>query len=748
MKRMLVNAAHPEEVRVAFIDGQELYDLDIESRGKKQRLEDIYKASVIEVLPNLSAAFIDYGQIKPGFLSLKHVKAAPEDAEISGDPKISLEKGQEVLVQVVKDERDRKGAQLTTDILLKSQHLILHPCSPAPRSSGYLHAASRKMLAETKKELSIPVGMDVAIKSESIQVTPKGLQKEIDWLLQIWKNIIQANESKDYPAPRLLYQREPSPTRVLRDYLATPVDEIIVDTPEIFADFSELIDWCLPEYQGKLKLHKGPYSLFKEYKVNHQAEQGLDRTIKLKSGGTIVIDPTEALTAIDVNSARDKGETLKTNIEAVDEIARQLRIRDISGLVVIDLIGSSDKENSDDVEKIYKRMEKNLFYDRALTRIEKISRFGLLEIERQRLRISLIDTIANICPNCQGRGSVVNIEHAALQVIYEIEDNIIKKSVDKINIVISPKITSYIFNNKRSKISYIEKNYNVTINIISNAAIQDDYFELRGFNNHNLPVFTLNSRKIKKHVSPGRTKNKNPVVKPHKKPKIGFFSKLFSKLFKSNNKILVKKNNPKNNNKKYSNNLQKTQQKAQQKNKYIKGTEQKNNNSTCKNKNKSDDNKKNTAKNKYQPPRPLTSSKQSAQTSPAKQPDVPNRQQSHISTGKPHKVSKVSTGEHASIDLVGNTGKNYDSINALPNTSRQQEPGKPQQIASNASNNKPGAPAYKSKAPMPSTSSDQPEVLVNKTVVPEASKNETEALTNQSMALNDPRTRDKSTLDT
>ena len=693
MKRMLINAAHPEEIRVAFINGQELYDLDIESRAKKQKLEDIYKANVAEVLPHLSAAFIKYGQSRPGFLSLKHTKIAPGNAETCGDSEISLEKEQEILVQVIKDERDNKGAQLTTDISLKSQHLILHPYNPNPnpRLFRYLQASNRQtlqMLREAKKELSIPVGMGIIIKSIGIQITFERLQKEIDWLLQIWQNIIQAHESKDYPAPRLLYQREPSPARVLRDYLAEPVDEIVVDTPEAFADFSELVDWCLPEYQGKLKLHEGAYSLFREYKIDRQAEQELDRIIRLKSGGTIVIDPTEALTAIDVNSARDKRKTLTTNLEAVDEIARQLRIRDISGLVVVDLIGASDKEDSNDVKKIYERMEENLFNDRALTRIEKISRFGLLEIERQRLRTSLTDTIANICPHCQGKGSIANIEHIAIKVMYEIEDNSIKNSINKINVNTSPEVGSYIFNNKRSKISCIEKKNNVIINIISNPEIHNNYFELHGVNSDNITVFKFNNKKIiKQRVIV--EENKNPAISPHKMPKTGFFSKLFSTLFELKTNRLIKKSlqsTQQENNIKRKNNMQeKRQQNKPNKN------------------NRNNRNNRNRLGNKKQLPQQSAPQKTSTnKAKPTKKINTLNQHQKQRTlTKQPTEVSKASSGEHASLDVNDKTNdktkKSSSTIASLPKTNHPQEPVKPQQIASNTASYKPKVSANRFK---------------------------------------------------
>lgn len=489
MKRMLINATYKEEIRVAFVDNQTLYDLDIESLVQEQRVESIYKARVVRVQDNLSSAFLDYGTGKEGFLSFKHLKthrSSSQSTDEDSDVSKILSEGDEVLVQVIKDERRDKGAQLSTMISLKSHHLILYPNNPYPhqRRTTRLREESRQEIQAIKKALPLPEGVGVIVKQEAIGSKPDALEGELNLLLNFWKKIQQASE--EHVAPCRLYQGDRSPIRVLRDYPTESIDEIVVDNPEIFDEIKTYIEWYMPEYKDKLVLHEDDLSLFKAYKIDKQISRAFDRTVKLPSGGNIAIDMAEALVAIDVNSAQAKGadsrETaLKTNLEAAAEICRQIKIRDLSGLIVIDFIGMSRKEDQEDTEKVHAHMQKELSKDRALIRTADISCFGLMEIERQRLRTSLQETISAVCPTCEGQGHILNTETAALKILRQLEDQSLHDNVSKIEVKASPEVVAHIFNDKRFKLYAIERRHPVTIAITSESGRIGLDFAISGF---------------------------------------------------------------------------------------------------------------------------------------------------------------------------------------------------------------------------------------------------------------------------
>lgn len=562
MKRILVSATNPEETTVAFVDNRTLYDLDIESQTNRHFLENIYKARVARVQPGMYAAFIDYGHEKLGLLSFKHLAGKKlnnlNSSEASQkDPVLS--EGEEILVQISKDEREKKGAQLTTDISLISQHLILYPNNPYPNQklSGYIQPKNRQIIysAASDIKLSLPQGMGLILKSSSNKSTEGILLKELSWLLEIWEKIKLANEDKNHPYPTLLYRRESSPFHVLRNYTGDPVDEIITDNEKTFEAITAYAEWCLPEYKDKIFLHQEKVSLFKYYDIEHSIEATFENTVKLRSGGNIVIDNTEALTAIDVNSAQAKGSdpremALKTNLEAVKEIAKQIKLRDLGGLIVIDLIGMSDKETQEDAQKIYDHMKDELRSDRALTRLEEISSFGLLQIERQRLRSSLSETVSTKCPHCKGKGYTLNTEHIALKIIHEISDHALRDDVAQIDLKISPDVMTYIFNNKKAKLNDIESDNNIAISVTAETRFDSTQFEIKAFSENKTPLITR-AYKPKKDKSKKQHTGEldKPVIKAVEKSTPGLFSFLVSKVFSSDKSIpLDKKHSNRNKN--------------------------------------------------------------------------------------------------------------------------------------------------------------------------------------------------------
>ena len=422
MKRMLINATQQEELRVAIVDGQTLYDIDIEQPSKEQKKSNIYKGRITRLEASLEAAFVEYGADKHGFLPLKEISrdyfiegVNPNKATI----KELLREGQEVVVQVDKEERGNKGAALTTFISLAGRYLVLMPNSPSAGGvSRRIEGDDRAALKEALDRMSIPDDMGVIIRTAGVGRDAEELQWDVDYLLQVWKAITDAALAR--PAPFLIYQESRLIIRALRDYLRADVGEILIDSPEMFDDARDFVQQVMPQNLRKLKLYKDTTPLFNRFQIESQIENAYERTVRLPSGGSIVVDQTEALTAIDVNSARatkggDIEETaFNTNLEAAEEVARQMRLRDLGGLVVIDFIDMGSAKHQREVEN---RLAQALKYDRARVQVGRISRFGLLEMSRQRLRPSLGESSQIVCPRCEGHGRVRSVESLSLSIL-------------------------------------------------------------------------------------------------------------------------------------------------------------------------------------------------------------------------------------------------------------------------------------------------------------------------------------------
>ena len=419
MKRILVNATQPEELRLAIVDGQRLLDLDLESPGREQRKANIYKGRITRVEPSLEAAFVDYGVDRHGFLPMKEIskeffQKEPEDGKLQ--IKDLIKEGQEIIVQVEKEERGNKGAALTTFISLAGRYLVLMPNNPrAGGVSRRIEGDDRSELRDALAQLELPDGMGVIARTAGVGRTAEELQWDVNYLVELWEAMTKATSERK--GPFLVYQESNIIIRALRDYLRPDIGEIVVDNPEIYQQAMDFMQAVMPQLQNKLKLYSDTIPLFSRYQIESQIETAHQREVRLPSGGALVIDATEALTSIDINSARSTGggnieETaLNTNLEAADEIARQLRLRDLGGLVVIDFIDMGPNKNQREVEN---RLRDAAKMDRARVQMSRISRFGLLEMSRQRLRPSLSEHAHITCPRCEGHGTIRTVESLAL----------------------------------------------------------------------------------------------------------------------------------------------------------------------------------------------------------------------------------------------------------------------------------------------------------------------------------------------
>ncbi|MDH5660422.1 MAG: Rne/Rng family ribonuclease, partial [Gammaproteobacteria bacterium] len=416
MKRMLFNATQSEELRVALVDGQRLYDLDIETAIRETKKSNIYKGKITRVEPSLEAAFVDYGSERHGFLPLKEISRNyfKEGVDVSGRVNIKevLREGQEIVIQVAKEERGNKGAALTTFISLAGRYSVLMPNNPrAGGVSRRIEGEARSEARDALSALDIPADMGLIIRTAGIGKSVEELQWDLDYLMNLWKSIDSA--SKDRPAPFLIYQESSLITRTIRDYFRNDINEVIIDEPAIYEQARQFMEQVMPNNLHKVKLYDDPVPLFTRYQIETQIESAFQREVRLPSGGSLVIDHTEALISIDINSARatkggDIEETaFNTNLEAADEIARQLRLRDLGGLVVIDFIDMTPAKNQREVEN---RMRDALKVDRARVQVGRISRFGLLEMSRQRLRSSLGESSQLVCPRCSGQGTIRGVE--------------------------------------------------------------------------------------------------------------------------------------------------------------------------------------------------------------------------------------------------------------------------------------------------------------------------------------------------
>ena len=484
MKKMLINATEREEVRVALVDGQRLYDLDIENRARLQTKSNIYKAKVTRVEPSLEAAFVDFGAERHGFLPLKEI--APQYARTAsgGDGKMrikdAIKEGTEVIIQVDKEERGSKGAALTSFISLPGRYMVLMPNNPrAGGISRRIEGEERTELKGALAQLAIPDGMGVIIRTAGVGRSAEELQWDLDYLLKLWAAISEA--AGENSSPTLLYQESDVIIRAIRDYLKDDIDQVLIDEPHAHRQALDFVSMVMPKYQNRIKAYNDTLSLFTRFQVEGQIETAFQREVRLPSGGSIVIDPTEALISIDINSARaTKGSdieatALHTNLEAADEIARQLRLRDMGGLVVIDFIDMNASKNQRAVEN---RMRDALEIDRARIQLGRISRFGLLEMSRQRLRPSLGETSGMVCPRCTGQGSIRDTKSLALAILRLIQEEASKERTGEVRVIVPVAVSAFLLNEKRAAVGEIEAATKVRVVVIPNPNMQTPHFEV------------------------------------------------------------------------------------------------------------------------------------------------------------------------------------------------------------------------------------------------------------------------------
>ncbi|EEX51238.1 ribonuclease E [Pasteurella dagmatis] len=484
MKRMLINATQKEELRVALVDGQRLFDLDIESPGHEQKKANIYKGRITRVEPSLEAAFVDYGAERHGFLPLKEIAREyfPDDYVYQGRPNIRdiLSEGQEVIVQVNKEERGNKGAALTTFVSLAGSYLVIMPNNPrAGGISRRIEGDERLELKDALSSLEVPDGVGLIVRTAGVGKSPEELQWDLKVLLHHWEAIKQASQSR--PAPFLIHQESDVIVRAIRDYLRRDIGEILIDSQKVYEKAKAHIKLVRPDFINRVKLYQGEVPLFSHYQIESQIESAFQREVRLPSGGSIVIDVTEALTAIDINSSRstrggDIEETaLNTNLEAADEIARQLRLRDLGGLIVIDFIDMTPVRHQREVEN---RIRDAVRQDRARIQISRISRFGLLEMSRQRLSPSLGESSHHVCPRCQGTGKIRDNESLSLSILRLIEEEALKENTKQVHTIVPVEIASYLLNEKRRAINNIEKRHDVDVIVVPNEAMETPHFSV------------------------------------------------------------------------------------------------------------------------------------------------------------------------------------------------------------------------------------------------------------------------------
>ena len=563
MKRMLINATHAEELRVALVDGQKLYDLDIESRAREQKKANIYKARITRVEPSLEAAFVDFGGNRHGFLPLKEIAReyfSIPPSKIKGRINISevVKEGLELVVQVDKEERGNKGAALTTFCSLAGRYLVLMPNNPrAGGISRRIDGEERDLLRESLAQLEIPKNMGVIVRTAGLGRSAEELQWDLNYLLQLAESI--KNAAKERKAPFLIYQESDVIIRAIRDYLREDIGEILIDTDEAVEQAIKFVEQVMPQFKSRIQRYESDVPLFNRYQIEAQIESAFQRGVSLPSGGSIVIDPTEALVSIDINSARatrgaDIEETaLNTNLEAADEICRQLRLRDIGGLIVIDFIDMSSPKNQRTVEN---RMRDALQVDRARVQVGKISRFGLLEMSRQRLRPSLGETSGIVCPRCSGLGSIRDVKSSALAVIRMVEEEALKDTSAEIRAFLPISVASFLLNEKRNVLSEIEERTDVRVVIVPEATMETPHYRVERIRTNegedSVASFEITSTEeteeapqtLAKASAPEKAAVQSitpamPPPKPAKKSGPGILASIIS-IFSANNKVAAK----------------------------------------------------------------------------------------------------------------------------------------------------------------------------------------------------------------
>ncbi|MFN8840068.1 MAG: ribonuclease E/G, partial [Burkholderiales bacterium] len=483
MKRMLFNATHSEELRVAIVDGQKLIDIDIESAGRENRKSNIYKGVVTRVEPSLEACFVNYGEERHGFLPFKEISKAyfkPGVEASKARIQDAIAEGQELIVQVDKEERGNKGAALTTYISLAGRYLVLMPNNP--RGGGVsrrVEGEDRQELRETMDKLEVPGGMSLIARTAGIGRSAEELQWDLNYLLQLWRAIEGAATSSS--GAFLIYQESSLVIRAIRDYFTPDIGEVLIDTDDIHEQARQFMGHVMPDTVGRVKRYKDNTPLFSRFQIEHQIETAYSRLVPLPSGGAIDIDHTEALVAIDVNSARatrgsDIEETaFRTNLEAADEAARQMRLRDLGGLIVIDFI---DMENAKNQREVEQRVKDALHYDRARVQAGKISRFGLMELSRQRLRPALNEGTHITCPRCNGTGVIRDIESSALHMLRVIQEEAMKENTATVHAQVPVEVATYLLNEKRAEIAKLEARVKVEIVLIPNKYLETPHYKL------------------------------------------------------------------------------------------------------------------------------------------------------------------------------------------------------------------------------------------------------------------------------
>ena len=484
MKRMLFNATHSEELRVAIVDGQRLIDIDIESAGRESRKSNIYKGVVTRVEPSLEACFVNYGEDRHGFLPFKEISRAYFRQDVEGGKPLRIQdvisEGQELIVQVEKEERGNKGAALTTMISLAGRYVVLMPNNP--RGGGVsrrIEGEDRQELREAMDKLQVPSGMSLIARTAGIGRSVEELQWDLNYLLQLWQAIESA--AKSAPGAFLIYQESSLVIRAIRDYFTADIGEVLIDTEDIYQQATQFMSYVMPDYVARVKYYRDATPLFSRFQIEHQIETAYSRVVPLPSGGAIVIDHTEALVAIDVNSARatrgsDIEETaFRTNMEAAEEVARQMRLRDLGGLIVIDFIDMESSRNQREVEQCLKEA---LSLDRARVQTGKISRFGLMELSRQRLRPALNEGTHITCPRCNGTGVIRDIESSALHVLRVLQEEAMKENTAAVHVQVPVEVATYLLNEKRTEIATLEARLKVEIVLIPNKSIETPLYSL------------------------------------------------------------------------------------------------------------------------------------------------------------------------------------------------------------------------------------------------------------------------------
>ncbi len=483
MKRMLFNATQQEELRVAIVDGQKLIDIDIETAGREQRKSNIYKGIITRIEPSLEACFVNYGEERHGFLPFKEVARTyfKEGIDVRNTSiKEALREGQEIMVQVEKEERGNKGAALTSFISLAGRYLVLMPNNP--RGGGVsrrVEGEERQELRETMDKLDLPSGMSVIARTAGIGRNVDELQWDLNYLMQLWRAIEGAGKSAT--GAFLIYQESSLVIRAIRDYFQPDIGEILIDTDNIYEQAHQFMSHVMPDMVHRVKRYSDDVPLFSRFQIEHQIETAYSRTVPLPSGGAIVIDHTEALVSIDVNSARaTRGSDIETtafntNCEAAEEVARQLRLRDLGGLIVIDFI---DMENNRNQREVETRLKDALHFDRARVQMGKISRFGLMELSRQRLRPSLSEGSHVTCPRCSGTGHIRDTESSALQVLRIIQEEAMKENSATLHVQVPVDVAAFLLNEKRSEVLKIETRHRVTVILIPNKHLETPHYKL------------------------------------------------------------------------------------------------------------------------------------------------------------------------------------------------------------------------------------------------------------------------------